>query len=158
MPDLITHVAAAHLLRRPFELKSHDSATVPMRVLFYLGTILPDILTRPWYILFPATMEWTYPLHTPAGMILVCSLLALFMAPSIRMKAYLHLLGGGALHFLLDACQKHLSNNEFWFYPFSWRGFGFQLFWSGEVIPFIPYMILAVVLMEVFMAWYKRHQ
>ena len=158
MPDLITHVAIGHLIKRPFELKKSNPAIVPLRTLFYLGTILPDILTRPWYILFPGTLEWTYPFHTPIGMVLTCSLLALLFESSLRKKAFYYLLGGAGLHFLLDGCQKHITYNEFWLYPFSWKGFGFRLFWAGDIIPYIPLFIGMVVVMEVCIYFYQHRK
>ena len=39
MPDLITHLAFTHLVKRPFELKGKAENIFPFRVLLYLGTI-----------------------------------------------------------------------------------------------------------------------
>ena len=43
MPDLITHLAFSHLVIRGFEWLKKETAFTPFRVLFYAGTILPDV-------------------------------------------------------------------------------------------------------------------
>ena len=148
MPDLVTHVAVAHLLRRPFDFKRRKTNPIPFRILFYFGTILPDILTRPFYILFPVTKDWTVPFHTPFGMILTCILLTLLFESSIRRRVFINLLGGGFFHFFLDALQKHINEGIFWFFPFSWKSGGFQLFWADEIMNFIPVWIGLIILLE----------
>ena len=148
MPDLVTHIAISHLIKRPFEFGKTNSTTIPIRVLFYLGTILPDILTRPWYIIYPPTMEWTFPIHTPFGMLLISSLLALFFDCSIRKKAFVFLMAGASLHFLLDGMQRKLVYTEHWLYPFSWKAFGFHVMWAEDILFLIPVWLVMILLLE----------
>ena len=131
MPDLITHVAFIHLLRRPFDLKK-QIWNPNLRILFYVGTILPDILTRPFYILFPSTFSWTVAIHTFAGMFIICALIAFFFEVKIRRQVFVLLISGAAFHFLLDAFQKQLIGNNYWLFPLSWKNFGLGIFWAGE--------------------------
>lgn len=148
MPDLITHVAVSHLIKRPFELRYTEKQMVPFRILFYLGIVLPDILTRPWYILFPVTEDWTVFFHTPLGMLLIISLISLFLEPSLRRKAFINLSAGVGFHFLLDALQKQVTGNNYWLFPFSWKNFGYGIMWADEFMDLIPVWIGLVVLME----------
>ena len=146
MPDLITHVALAHVIKRPFDLKKSHT---PFRALLYLGTILPDVLSRPFYILFPNTYDQIVFFHTPVGMLLTISLLVLFFEPAIRKGAFINLTAGAGLHFLLDAFQIQTSGNNYWLFPFTYTNFGYGLFQAGDLIPFIPLWIGLVAAMEV---------
>lgn len=141
MPDLVTHTAAAYFAGRPF-LDRHK------RILLYLGAILPDVLTRPFYILIPNLYYYTIGIHTPIFMLIVIALFAEFFEPGIRKTAFLYLLLGVLFHFALDILQKHLSTGYYWLFPFSWHSFEIGLFWPNQVIPFIPLWILGVFVME----------
>lgn len=148
MPDLVTHVSIIHLIKRPFEIRSKDRSAPSLRALLYLGTILPDILTRPWYILFPDTHDWTFPFHTPFGMILCSGLIALFFETNLRKKAFVNLITGAGLHFFLDAFQQYITNSVFWLFPFSWISFGLGLLWADIIIGFVPIWVALVVAFE----------
>jgi hypothetical protein len=148
MPDLITHVAAAHLLKRPFEIRDPSRNHAPVRTIFYLGAMLPDLLSRPWYILFPPVQDWVVAFHTPFGMLLTCGLLTLLFERNLRGKVFLWLMAGVLLHFGMDCLQKQVTGNNFWLFPFSWRNFGYGLFWAGEAVTFMPVWIALVALME----------
>ena len=157
MPDLVTHVAINHIIRRPFDLSRTQTPIFPLRTLFYLGTILPDILTRPWYIIFPETHHWTFLFHTPLGMFITTGLLTLLFESSLRKKAFVNLSAGAGLHFLLDASQKQVVGNNYWLYPFSWKDFGFGIAWAGDFVDRIPLLIALVVILEAFIyLWRKR--
>ena len=156
MPDLVTHVAVSHLIKRPFELKDRGESKVPFRILFYLGTVLPDILTRPWYILFPVTKDWTFPFHTPVGMIVTSGLIAFFFERSMRKKAFTNLSVGAGLHFLLDALQTYTTYSVFWIFPFSYQTFGFGLAGADEIMNLIPLWIGLIVLLELAIYLYRN--
>ena len=155
MPDLVTHTAIAHLIRRLFDLRKSTGAVSSLRILFYLGTILPDILTRPWYILFPATYNWSLPFHTPAGVLSACGLIALLFEPGLQKKVFWLLAAGSILHLILDGFQKQIIGNNFWLYPFTWKDFGYGVLWAGEIMRYIPYWLGLVVTMEIGVVVYK---
>lgn len=158
MPDLMTHVAISHLVKRPFELKRDSQNKSSMRSLFYLGTILPDILSRPFYILLPATREWVILYHQPVGLILISSLIAFFFDPAIRKKAWINLTAGGILHFILDSFQKQIISGIAWLWPFSWRAYGYGLMEAGDILHYIPLWIGLIIIMEAgFYLWRKKH-
>ena len=156
MPDLITHMAVSHIIRRPYEIIQKDKTALPFRSLFYLGTILPDILTRPFYIIFPATYNWTYPFHTLLGMGLTILLISQFFDPSIRKRIFLNLTAGMVLHFLVDALQVQLHGNNFWLFPFSWKNFSYGIATAGQMIEYIPFWIVAIIIFEGVIYWIRR--
>jgi hypothetical protein len=148
MPDLVTHIAVAHLLKRPFEIRNPSKDHAPLRTIFYLGVMLPDLMSRPWYILFPPVKDWVLAFHTPLGMLLTCALLAMFFEKPIRKKVFYFLIFGTMLHFAMDCLQKQVTGNNFWLFPFSYRNFGFGLFWAGDAVAFVPAWIALVAVME----------
>ncbi|RPH89499.1 MAG: hypothetical protein EHM72_03205 [Calditrichaeota bacterium] len=137
MPDLITHSIAAYwLLRLPRFAR--------FRVIFYLGTILPDILARPIHILWPQLSLYSVAIHTPVFMV-VCALLAAeFFAPALRTTIRTFLLLGIGLHFFLDFFQIHLGDGYYWFFPFSWKSFEIGLFWPETSIRLLPLWLILI--------------
>jgi hypothetical protein len=102
MPDLITHFAAAYILKAPNRWSL-------FRVPFYIGALLPDLLTRPLQIVFPPLGKAVYSLHAPISVVLFCFLLAQFFKKDIRAGVRTNLLLGSFLHFGLDLLQKKQS-------------------------------------------------
>jgi len=117
---------------------------------------LPDVLTRPFYILFPQTFWVVQPLHSPVGLLFLCGLGALAFESSYRKTAFWNLLGGAYLHLFLDFFQKHVTNEYYSLFPFSWRTFEIGLFWPEESLAFIPWVLLAVTLMELSLTRIRR--
>ncbi len=147
MPDLITHVAASHLIRRGVEFSRRRPIPLHFCTLFYLGTILPDILTRPFYILFPATHDWTIAFHTPVGMLFTTGFLAMFFGRD-RRNIFIALFTGAMGHFIVDTLQKKVTGNDFWLFPFSWKSVGWGVVWADDLIPYIPIWIGIILLIE----------
>jgi len=149
MPDLMTHFAVAHLARR---VREHgDFSVAPMNAaLFYLGTLLPDLIAKPASILFSQSraMWLTMPAHTPAGILLVCYMLAM-LYPEEKRKSYMKcLMAGTALHLALDLLQKHVSQGTYYlFFPFTWLTWHIPLFWpSDSVLAILPLLILIAII------------
>jgi len=144
MADLMTHFALAYGLVR-------FSRFVRFRVIFYLGTILPDLLSRPFYILRPELYPYTVAVHTPLFMLVTCFAVAEFFQQEIRPQVRHFLLAGAGLHFLVDLFQRHLVNGYLWFYPFSWDSFEISWYWPHEPLRFIPLWIALICAVELFM-------
>ncbi len=158
MPDLITHLTLSHLLIRSHELIRKPAAALPFRILFYSGILLPDILTRPWYILFPGTYRWTVALHTPLGSILFCAAAAMLFESPIRKRAFLYLAAGSAAHFVLDALQKQVIYNNYWFFPVSWKPVGWGIAGAGTYLEWIPLWIGLVIVFESIVRLFNRRK
>ena len=91
MPDLLSHYAVAHLAVQRWRR--------PVAVLFLLGTLLPDLLTRPLYILWPQTYWLVMPLHTPVGFAIMGWMIAALFPNGERRSVFWALLLGALLHF-----------------------------------------------------------
>ncbi len=141
MPDLTTHLALTHVVSRPLRLGS-------VRLPLYLGALLPDLLTRPFYILYPPAYYVVYSLHTPVATALAALLIAEFFAPELRAQVRVGLLAGSAFHFALDLLQKQLGPGYYWLFPVSWKSFNLGLFWPEESLRWLPLTIAAVPLIE----------
>ncbi|RPI29641.1 MAG: hypothetical protein EHM61_00860 [Acidobacteria bacterium] len=128
MPDLVTHVIAGYGLQRGFRLTPW----------FLIGAILPDILTRPFTIVWPGSFWWTMPLHTPVGLTLFCAAIAFLHRPGIRASVFLNLGAGAFLHVVLDLFQAHLAGSYYLFFPFSWHSVEIDLIWPETSLYLLP--------------------
>ena len=148
MPDLVTHVALAHLFRRGrSQIKRKKDNSLAL-LLFYWGTILPDILTRPFFILFPGTTNWLLFFHTPAAMAVLSLMLARAFPLPLRRMALGNLFGGAMLHFVLDLFQRQVLVNHFWLFPFSWESHGLGVAWPHQIMACIPIWLVMITYTE----------
>ena len=153
MPDLVTHVTVAHLFRLlRGRIRNHRDIGMNL-LLFYWGTILPDLLTRPLYILFPETHHWLLPFHTPLGMGVFSLMIAVLFPVNLRRSAFLNLFGGAMFHFFMDLLQKQVIGNHFWLFPFSWSSRGLGLAWPHEIMKLIPIWIILIILLDGERGW-----
>jgi hypothetical protein len=131
MPDLLTHIVVAEGCRRGTKSGS-------LSAWFVVGTVLPDVLTRPFTILFPGLYWVVMPLHTPIGLFIVCALISKFLPRQRQVEVFYNLIGGAGLHLFLDFFQKHLGSGYHWLFPFSWASYEYGLFWPEESIYLMP--------------------
>jgi len=149
MPDLLTHFLVAFLFVKLIKIERYKS-------LIYLGTILPDILTRcPVFaidvILNIREFNWFFmPLHTPFGILLTCLFVTYFFDEKSRKFVFTNLMAGAFLHLFLDVLQIHWGTAYYLFYPFSWVKFEIGLFWPHQSIYFIPVLsLVAAVIISI---------
>jgi len=133
MPDLVTHVIAGYGVQRGLWPR--------LSPWFLVGAVLPDILTRPFTILWPGSFWWTMPLHTPLGLLLVCAAFAFLHRPAARASVFLNLGAGSLVHVALDLFQAHLAGSYFLFFPFSWRSIEVDLIWPETTLYLLPLWI-----------------
>lgn len=151
MPDLLTHAAVAHLAGRRW-------FPHPAAILFTVGTMLPDVLSRPFYIMFPVLHWWVMPLHTPVGIALVCWMATGLFKNVDRKTVFMALFAGAVFHFLLDAPQQHVAAGYFWLFPFSWSTYEWGLWWSEDSVPYVPFIVLIVAFVEIFLYLHQRRK
>jgi hypothetical protein len=149
MPDLVTHTAAAYFLSR-------NTKSARIRVFFYMGAVLPDILARPIYILWPDLFFYTVAIHTPAFMIVFILLFAEFFPQYLRKTVAVFTLAGVGLHFLMDLFQQHLLTGYYWLFPFSWNSFEIALFWPETPVRLIPLWTALILATEFVSYIYRR--
>ena len=150
MPDLITHTAFSYAISRSPRFDR-------FRIIFYLGTILPDVLTRPLYILNPFLYPYTVAIHTPLFMLLFCFFAAEFIATSIRKSVRRYLLAGVLVHFILDFFQRHIETGYLWLFPFSWQSFEIGLFWPETPLMLTPLWLALIAIVEI-IRWRRKKQ
>jgi hypothetical protein len=108
--DLLTHGAVAVLV------KAGTGWRYP--AVFVAGTFAPDLASRVpaiglglvhvhWLALPPWLTHGWQPLHQPLGMFVLAYLLSMFFRVEERVAVFLNLVGGMALHMVLDVVQDH---------------------------------------------------
>jgi len=145
MPDLVTHLAAGFLSGRPLRLARSA-------VVFYLGALLPDLLSRPFHIPFPAVFPATQPFHSPFVLFALCWLAALFFRADQRSRIFWLLYGGCWTHLLLDMLQVHLIGGYAWLAPFSWRTYSIGFLGPEDFLRFLP-LSIPLILLAFVLAW-----
>lgn len=151
MPDLVTHFTSAYILKIP-DRWAH------FRVPFYLGALLPDLLSRPWTIIYPPASHLVYSLHTPLITAIICLLIAQFFEEDIRSRVRVNLLLGITLHFSLDILQKQATVAYYWLFPFSWKTFELGLFWPEDTVRLVPLWAGLILMIEVVLRYRKARR
>lgn len=149
MPDLVTHIAGAYLVNRGWKIARGAA-------FFYLGAMLPDLVTRPLHIVFPRLLPGTLGLHAPVAVFFVCWLISLSFRVDQRKAVFWLLFSGSLLHFLMDAAQKHLTGGYLWLFPFSNHRFSWGFIWPEDSIRFLPVTLLVVLPFFAWSAWRKH--
>lgn len=150
MPDLVAHLASGYVCAAPFWGRTS------VRLLFWTGVLLPDLLTRPFYILFPPAFWPVMPMHTPIGYLCAVGLLVqVFAERHLRKTAFWSLSAGGLLHFALDALQRHIGDGYHWLFPLSWCSYSEGLFWPEDSLQVLPWCVGVIILNEL---WFRTQR
>lgn len=140
MPDLITHLATGYVAAIPMRRR------VTLKLSFLTGVLLPDLLTRPFYILFPVTHDFVMPMHTPIGYTVACWLIVqLFADYALRKTVLAGLLAGGVLHFAADALQIQFLGSYQWLFPLCRCDVRWGLFWPEAPVDWLPVTVAVAV-------------
>lgn len=133
MPDLVTHTTIGYLVR-------NRKWTKPILLLFIIGTILPDVLSRTFMIIFPQLKWFFHAFHTPIVIILFTLLFSLIFEKSLRLIVFKYVLLGAFFHCLLDFFQTGVSDTAYlWFFPFSATyDFRIGIFWAEDTLVLTP--------------------
>jgi len=137
MPDLATHLASAYVAGRFVSFRRSA-------VYFYLGVLLPDLVSRPLHIVFPSTFWAAQSFHSPAVVFLFSWLISLFFRFDQRRKIFLALTASSVLHFLFDLTQKHLVAGYLWFFPFSLNKYSVGWIKPDDFVRYLPLTLLVV--------------
>jgi len=154
MPDLATHAIGGYLLYRvPQAFKKEPTNCRLGLAAFVFGNILPDILTRPAFILFPQTFEYVSLIHSPFIMLLISALLATFLKESVRLRAGAWMFSGTLLHMTLDHFQIHIYYHNYWFFPFYNQSSGIGWYGVDSSLTLLPYLF---ILFTIAVVWVKK--
>lgn len=150
MPDLATHLAAAHILGRALRGPA-------MPALCLVGTVLPDLYAKGFKLGF-ASAEWfTYPTHSPALLLLECYLPCLLLAESLRARGFLALYLGGLLHLVMDTCKDHYGGGiVLWGFPLRLQGCEWGLYFPEDTIYIAPIAVALALALELSLRALRR--
>lgn len=153
MPDLLTHYLTAKIITGKSETKAIS--------LFFVGTILPDVLGRAPSIIitnllgkYDCHLDWFLAVfHSPLILLLACFSICLFFEEVLRKSVFKFLALGITLHLGLDMLQKTFTPHSryLWFFPFTFKSFNIPLFWPDQSIYFIPVLLMIAI----FVWWFK---
>jgi len=148
VPDLITHTVLGYFLVRRWRHAAYA-------FLFLIGNMMPDLMTRPFYIMYSTSYWWVYPLHTPLGALVVCWGLTGLFNERDRRPVFLALAGGSMAHFALDMLQKHAGMGYVWFMPFSWGFTDWGLFRPEDALRWLPVSVGIVAVAEILLRTFR---
>jgi hypothetical protein len=141
MPELITHTIFAYLIRR-------RKWTIHFIIIFLFGAMLPDLVSRPFIVIFENFQYFFATFHTPIALILICYLISLLFADEIMKKVFLLLLFGVLTHLFLDLFQINIKSQGYgWLFPFSNFDFQIGLFWAEDSI-LVLHWTIAIFLID----------
>ncbi|MBI4860320.1 MAG: hypothetical protein HY815_08670 [Candidatus Riflebacteria bacterium] len=139
MPDLLGHVAVARLALElagvAAVLERGEPASEDARLAcFYLGSILPDLVTRPFHILFPGCTAYVEVLDSPFCLALWALMLSQAFAGPLRRAALRCLSAGIATHVVIDLVQRHIAGGYMLLFPFSVATPTWGLLWPEQSV------------------------
>jgi len=102
--------------------------------------------------------DFVLPFHTPFVLLLVCILLSYFFEEKQRKNVFFALLFGSYLHIFLDISQRHVFDEYFLLFPFSWKTYEFGMLWAESWFYILPFLILLVTLNEIRKHLYLRQK
>jgi len=157
MPDLMTHMTAAYLVKRAVSPRRHMLS-------FVAGATLPDLvsyvplfavgigmsLQRIGLLQAPGLPPWLgrlpclfAPFHGILPFFLLCWMAALFFPRESRRGVFLNLVLGAALHFVMDLGQVSHNPVGYLLYPLSHKSFSLE--WFGSESSLVAAPVLAAL-------------
>lgn len=142
MPDTFTHLLIVIPIGRKFFQR-------PWRSMYYLGAVLPDVLSRGLSSLLRNAHDYFMPFHTPIGLAVFVIFFITFFEKLYWKKVAFYLSMGIAFHFILDALQSHIYGGGYiWLFPFSWRTYNTGLFEPDTSLYFLPVLFAIIFFIE----------
>lgn len=142
MPDLVTHTIFAYIIRK-------RKWTPHFLIIFLIGAMLPDLVSRPFTILFDEYQYLFNTFHTPIALILISYLISLFFSDDIKRKVFVILLFGVFTHLFLDLFQINVKTEGYgWLFPFSKFDFQIGLFWAEDSL-LVLHWTIAIFLIDI---------
>jgi len=136
VPDLITHTVAAYIIRK-------RKISVHNLILYLIGSMLPDLVTRPFMIAIPSLRHYFHAFHTPAALAIIIIMISYLFEEINQRKVILLLSLGTLTHLLLDSFQASVGDRGYsWLFPFSYSDFNFGLFWPEDSISILPAVVI----------------
>lgn len=158
MPDLITHIAATHLIvRLPSVFRNRIlNYYNNYKSFIFLGAIFPDIISKPFQYISPRLYNFSLPLHSPFVVLITAYILTRFIYIKDKNTSFYTIAFFSVFHILLDNFQKGLNPGYQTFFPFSLKRYGFNLI-SSEIYIYIMIVLLFFsFIVEIYFYYKKR--
>lgn len=158
MPDLITHIAATHLIVklpsifRDRILNYYNN----YKSFIFLGAIFPDLISKPFQYISPKLYNFSLPLHSPFVVLITAYILTRFIYIQNKNTSFYTIAIFSVFHILLDNLQKGLNPGYQIFFPFSLKRYGLNLI-SSEIYIYIMLGLLSFsFIVEVYFYYRKK--
>lgn len=130
MPDWLTHILTpwilCQILGMKFKVFDHKNTIVVM-----VGALIPDIVKVELLLeFFDINTRFLYPLHTPAGSLVLTAVISMMFEKSRLVFSLLVL--GVSTHFALDLLIGHVSGGMLLLFPFGWEEYQMGLIQSVD--------------------------
>mgnify|MGYP001246578268 CR=1 FL=1 len=113
MPDIISHLASGYLVRNiQVKWKTFHYAFP----LILLGLVLPDLFSRPYWVIGPGFFFTSHYFHTPFACFLQTLAIASLFAPGHRRMAFRAITIGWILHQSFDLLQRSLDPGYYYIF------------------------------------------
>jgi hypothetical protein len=158
MPDLITHLVATHFISRTpnlFRNKLLDFYNA-YRLLIYLGTIFPDLISKPLAFLSWKLYNFSIALHSPFCVLIECFIFSQFIYIKNRKTTFGIMIFFSFFHILVDSLQEGINPGYQILYPFSFNRYGFNWVSSEMYLQALVVFLIIAILIETYLFIKRR--
>ena len=167
MPDPATHILVPLSVIRLTEITvKKDLLSAPVRYLFALGCIFPDLIDKPipyiakFLIQFGVKLQvleenkYFFPglefLHTPFMLLIIIYLFCLLFHFELRLKAFFSISAGVSVHLIFDLLQGKVCDIGYlWLFPLSLQKPSVvTLFYDDQTVLLVPFFLIIFMIME----------
>jgi hypothetical protein len=142
MADLLVHYALGHT-------GGTFISDPRVRVLFYAGNLLPDVIFKTFLYLTRSSTWYCEPSHSPLMLVPICLFLSHLFEERIRAPAFWALLVGCYLHVGLDVFKNYMGCGVIlWAFPFSMDRVEVGWYYSEQTLYLMGPAVLLILLSE----------
>jgi hypothetical protein len=158
MPDLITHLLATHFISRTPNLFRNKLLSFynTYRPLIYLGTIFPDLISKPFAFLSWKLYNFSIALHSPFCVIIECFVFSRFFYTKDRKTTFRIMIFFSFFHIFVDSLQEGINPGYQILYPFSFKRYGFNLVSSEMYLQSLVILLVVAILIETYLYFKAR--
>ncbi len=144
MPDWLTHITVAWIVCTVLGFK-FQAFKQPYIAICMVGALIPDIvkisILLNYFNLY--TFYLLAAIHTPAGSIIIASIISLLFKEKKLILGFLVL--GIGTHYFMDLLLNDINSEIYLFYPFSWSYWQLGLFSNTDYLITIVSLITALI-------------
>jgi hypothetical protein len=159
MPDLLTHLVATHFITRAPNLFKNRFVQfyVNYRPLIFLGTIFPDVISKPFQFISWKLYNYGLAFHTPFCVIFACYIFSRFFYIKDRKTTFWIMTGFSFFHIFVDSFQRGIYPGYQLLFPFSLRRYGFNFVRSEMYLVLLIILSIIAVSIEVYFYFKNKY-